>query len=404
MIKLFFNVLTIILFSFSAEATGPMPPIDSCKEYDGDLIKTCSGNPEIDLATAANVRQTMAADAQALEILKANEVIVSDAQAATMNILNACKAYTEDCDKTCKDTHTNLETWVTSHPVAGPPGTKLQSVAAGEARGPMSQVSAQGEKCRGEQKKTEGIMGMNMAELGMMMQGIAGLITALAGLKGNDGNIPTVPDPEDDDDEEDDKCSGEYAQYLIECKDKEEITPRGTRNTGLAGMGAVTNPNGGGLFLNDPGAANTDGIGGDKKGGAGAAGAGGGFGGGLGGGLGAAGGAGAGAAGAGGGGDEGPNSDLGSGFHAASGGGGGGGGFGGGGGAPAGKGFGSYGGSGGKGKGGIKSKLAKFAKASAGGAGRSLASKGGANGPHDSNWAIVTKAYKKNNSTMYHQP
>ena len=366
----------------------------TCQEYPTDLVTKCSQNPEMLTAQETiGMKNMMQQQGQALANANSNMSNTQASQIAVMNIQKTCEAYTKTCVDTCNAEIKQSEARIQA--AQGVPGA--QGIIQTETANITNNQTVLGQ-CEAEAAKTAAATGMMMGELAMMVQALAALIAALGGTPS--GDVTGIPEQEDD--EDDDECSGEYAEFLAKCKDKTETASTGTRG-GLAGVGAPTGGSGGGSFFGPGSEADTSGIGGESKGnGSGAAGAGG-FGGGLGGGGGfgdTSGGSGSGS----GAGGEGLDTDLGSGFHAA-GGGGGGGGFGGGGGAPRAAGFGGSGGSGaGKlaGKGALQSKLNKFAKGK--GPKRGLASKGGANGPFDDNWKVITQSYKKNSSTMYHQP
>ena len=233
-------------------------------------------------------------------------------------------------------------------------------------------------------------------EFSSMLQQLLPILQALMGMFGKKDKEQELADLKKD--EEEDICKSEYAPMLVECGGVDPNTSK--RSAGLNRTGVLSGSTVGvGSGLGEIGQATNGGVqsSGKKSSPIGAASGAGGLGGALGfSGSGSSGGSDSGKV-------EKASADIGKGYL---GGGGGGGGFGsfGGGGSKGGASFsGAFNPNGGKGAGaGAKLKKAMGSVGRKKG-GRGLASTDGKGGPFQDNWNTISKAYKSNSATLYHQ-
>ena len=404
--KNIFYCLCLLMFlsATSSEVSARLPPANapapaaaaptpraaqSCQEAAQGIQAYCSDNPRMTSAESLLVQQRALEADSGLDAAYAGQAQAFTAQADTQTVQAMCAEANGSCQDLCEADYNKHQGLAQSAYSAGNTATGNQESSNARAMQNM------GRQCAEEEARTQAMASDTLAQIAQVLQGLAGIIAALGGDPGS--NPTSVAELDDDEDEE---CTG-YDQYSIDCQEA-PTDPGGTRDGGLTTAGLNGDPNAGsGMFLDGMGGTvDGDGksSGSDKDNPFGGAG----FGGGMGGfgsnGSGSGGGTAANGAGTG----EGLDTDIHKGYMG--GGGSGGGGSGGGGGGRAGKSpYAPFAASGGKdvGKAALQKKLDKIANAGDGK--RSIASQGGANGPFEDNWAVVTKAYKKNTSSMFHQ-
>ncbi len=358
--------------------------IPDCNSAQENIQYFCSQNTELELAQQrANVAGMFQAGQQgAGQTARDAETNATFSQASLRRVRGHCRAAYDRCNQTCtEEANQHRQRAVQDQMNAATHQQNAQTALDIRNRCYQEQAALQSQATA---------MEANLAEI---LAAVAQIMQAL-GLGQGDGSASLASA---DDTEEEDKCEGEYAHLLIECKD--QSGPSGTR-AGLSGAAALSGKTSTGLGNLFDGA-NGGEPGGESKGGDDDSAGGGspfgaaGFGGGNGlGGTNAA-------AGGGGSGKEELDTDIQKGYMGTGGGFGGGGG-GGGGGRSAGRGYNPVsplGGAAGVNKAALQKKLNKYANSGK----RNPASAGGANGPFESNWAIIKKAYKKNSSSMFHQ-
>ena len=390
-ISLFSSMSLVFVFHTQALANAgggleqQLEQMQRCDEFQGEGINQfCMGNPALKAALANQASCTqLKANAGTATGAKNLQTCGFQMRSSLNEQKNICKNAQSKCAQSCHNDH-----------VAASNRLKTGDMTA-EAE--MQRHQQTSDQCAQAYQTTEGsVKQFDLANIAPLLLVAAQILSALGlGRGGPDGDIP---DPvETAENEEDDKCKGEYAELLVECRGAPD-NPSGTRAS-LGGTGSlIGKPS---LGLNVPGANAAGEPGGEDKGRGSGSGAGGGFNAAGLGGPGFGGGTGGGSSDGGSGeGGSGLDTDIHKGSY---------GGFGSGGGG--GSGGGSRGGYGGfkgakpfqaaslGGKKALNRKLDKFKDSQK----RGLASQGGANGPFDSNWKVVNKAYKKNSSSLFHK-
>ena len=368
---------------------------NDCRQLAGRIQTSCTQNPSYEAAMQnrglwQQITRTSesgeSADDPGLGATTTGAIAEGKAEQASLeDVLTQCREAKDECVKTCQseiDAHnTNASNLVKAKQDPSP-----EEKLAKDAK-------ERGDSCVKEYSATEAKKQSMSANIGQALQALAAIAQMLGLGQGDDGSTEPIETAEAGD-----ECEGEYAHLLIECKGQSD--PKGSRAslTGLAGLNGKTSGGLGNLFDG----ADTGEPGGEGKDSDGSGGGSGAFGAGIAGGVGA-GGAGAGSTGAGGAGsEEGLDTDIHKGFMGA-------GSFGGSGGGGSGGGYrggaSRVGGIGGLSNGGLnKAALQRKLKKAASDSSRKPASQGGANGPFEDNWAVVKKAYKKNSSTLHHEP
>jgi hypothetical protein len=375
----------------TAPSSGGMTPftaqsapqhISSCQAGQTYIQSYCSQNPAMVNAQNAAGNANIPSQSQrgAGEAVANSQAVANQGLRATGAVRRACRAANSACSEHCSR---EAQEHVDRANASSDPATQQAEMQQHDQK---VQIRNQ---CHQEFAAVESQAQGLQANLAEILQALAQIAQALGMGEGNDSMELA------NNEEEEDKCEGEFAHLLIECRGQSD--PKGTR-AGLSGMASLTQPGGGSGTIFD-GSQQGEPGGEDKgRGNGGAAGnspfTGAGFGGG-----GGFGGTNPGTSNGSGESGEGLDTDIHKGF--LSGGGGGGGGSGGG--ARRGGGFRATPPLGAAANGVDKAELQKKLNKFSGAAKRSPASVGGTNGPFESNWVIIKKAYKKNSSSMFHQ-
>jgi hypothetical protein len=358
--------------------------VNQCQQFNQVIQSFCVDSPLLSQAQAStgvisnqidltDAGQTGPAEPQLQRGLNegiANRTAVQQAQ-------QICQEAANKCNNTCQQ----------------------EMIQARSTTPPQEQLAEQhnqvNQMCRQQYEQMQQTSQMALADIAALIASIAQLMQALGIGGSDDPGLAEVKEKSDD------PCEGQFADMLIECTGQSGPDSARAGLSGATGVGTNTGGVNDGLYnISEQGEPGGDRSGANNnRGGGGPGMMGAGFGGGgmMGAGL---GGAGSGSDGSGSG--SGLDSDIHRGFM----GGGGGGGSSGGGGAmgraaPALNPFGKSGLSGDElAKAQLESKINKLAK---GQGARAPASTDGKNGPFQDNWSVVTQAYKKNSSTMFHQ-
>ncbi len=364
------------LSPFTAE-TAPQH-ITDCSTAESFVPRYCSQNPALVNAQAAagNANIPNQTNPGAGQTVTATQGVMNQARSQTRVVQSACQAAFDLCNNFCTNEANQA---YGSNPPDMPTGDQRISIR---------------QRCVQENTTLQSQAAGLQADISQILEGLAMLAQALGLGQGNSGMGIGASGEEPED-----KCEGEYAHLLIECKEQSGPSSSRAGLSGIAALNGKTSNGLGNLFDGadggepggeDKGVGNEGGAGGNPFGAAGL---------GNSGGLGGTNAANVGGDGSSG---DGLDTDINKGFLGT------GGGFGGGGGGGGSRGGGGRGFSAippvggsadGMNKASLQKKLNKYANDSA----RNPASVGGANGPFESNWAIIKKAYKKNSGSMFHQ-